>query len=142
MPDGVRLNRELSIIEVKSYGVVTRDDISNSIRLIQEIQEETGVSKLLVDTTEQEALPDAIEILKFFRFIRVKSKPPCWLTSRRLPPKTWNSSKRWRVTAENWYAFTTIANWHCSGWLNRKPGSPPWPPCVPGLTDRRSGCRY
>lgn len=66
MPDEVRLNRELSIIEVKSYGVVTRDDISNSIRLIQEIQEETGVSKLLVDTTEQEALPDAIEIFEIF----------------------------------------------------------------------------
>ena len=66
MPDEVRLNRELDIIEVESFGVVTREDISGSIQQIQRIQEETGVNRLLVDTTRQKTLPDAIEIFEIF----------------------------------------------------------------------------
>lgn len=66
MPDEVRFNREQNVIEVKSYGVVTKADISNSIKLIQQIQQETGVDKLLVDTTGQESLPNAIEIFEIF----------------------------------------------------------------------------
>lgn len=66
MPDKVRLNEELDIIEVHSYGEVTGDDISSSIRQIREIQQASGVSRLLVDTTQQESLPSVFEILEIF----------------------------------------------------------------------------
>ena len=66
MPDKVGFNRALNIIEVDSYGVVTKDDISSSIEKIQQIQEETDVGKLLVDTTGQGTLPSTIEIFEIF----------------------------------------------------------------------------
>ena len=66
MPDEVRFNQELNLIEVKSFGVVTKNDILDSIEKIQQIQEDTGVNKLLVDTTAQETLPNPIEIFEIF----------------------------------------------------------------------------
>ena len=66
MPDKVLLNEELEIIEVQSYGEVTGVDISNSIRQIVEIQRDSDIDKLLVDTTRQETLPSPIEIVKIF----------------------------------------------------------------------------
>jgi hypothetical protein len=66
MPDEVRLNGEIGIIEVESHGVVTKEDITSSIRQIQQIQEETGISRLLVDTTRQDILPGPIEIFEIF----------------------------------------------------------------------------
>ena len=66
MPDKVVYNRELGVIEVDSYGVVTRDDISGSIEKIQQIQREQGVNRLLVDTTRQDQIPNSIDILEIF----------------------------------------------------------------------------
>ena len=66
MPDEVRYNQELKIIEVESYGDVTRDDILGSIEKIKRIQTDTGVDKLLVDTTRQEKLPDSVDIFEIF----------------------------------------------------------------------------
>ena len=66
MPDEVRFNQELNLIEVRSFGVVTKSDIVGSIEKIRQIQEDTGVNRLLVDTTAQETLPNPIEIFEIF----------------------------------------------------------------------------
>ena len=66
MPDKVSFNKELEIIEVESFGEVTGLDISNSIQQIKEIQQDSGVDRLLVDTTRQQTLPSPIEIVEIF----------------------------------------------------------------------------
>lgn len=66
MPDRVELNAALGIIEIESFGVVTKADILDSIEKIKQIQEDTGVENLLVDTTGQETLPNPIEIFEIF----------------------------------------------------------------------------
>lgn len=66
MPDKVRLNEEAEIIEVQSYGDITAADLSKSIQQILEIQQTSGVDRLLVDTTQQESLPSTIEIVEIF----------------------------------------------------------------------------
>lgn len=66
MPDRVQFNKALGIIEVESFGVVTKADIKDSIEQIQQLQEEHDVSLLLVDTTRQDTIPNPIEIFEIF----------------------------------------------------------------------------
>ncbi len=66
MPDTVRLNEEDGIITVESYGLVSEEDIEKSIEKIHQIQSETGINKILVDTTRQESMPDTIGIFRIF----------------------------------------------------------------------------
>lgn len=66
MPDEVIVDQALGIIKVRSFGVVTRDDIAGSIEQILQIQEETGFDRLLVDTTEQQVMPDPVDIFELF----------------------------------------------------------------------------
>ncbi len=66
MPDTVAFNPSLEIIEVQSFGVVTKADILDSIDRIQQLQEKHRTERLLVDTRRQESLPNPIEIFEIF----------------------------------------------------------------------------
>ena len=64
MPSSVKLNKAGDVIEIQSYGVVTKENIAESITKIKELNANTTVSKILVDTTKQEKLPDAFKLLE------------------------------------------------------------------------------
>ena len=66
MPDKVELNKDLGIIEITSFGIVSSGDIMDSINKIMKIFKETGVHKVLVDTTTQEKMPGTVGIFKLF----------------------------------------------------------------------------
>ena len=66
MPEEVKLNKEEGIIEVSSYGVVTKQDIINSVDIVLKINRDTGIDKVLVDTREQTLMPSSIEIVELF----------------------------------------------------------------------------
>lgn len=69
MPDIVTINEELSLIEVKSFGIVSADDIYDSLKKAKSAMLETGISKLLVDTTEQKQMPGTVNIFQIFSTI-------------------------------------------------------------------------
>ena len=52
MPDKIRVNDARGIIEVQSYGEVTKKDIAESISKIQQILKTKGINEILVDTTK------------------------------------------------------------------------------------------
>ena len=66
MPDRVHVNEELGIIEVESYGVVSKDDIAQSIAEARQILEERELRRILVDTTNQQAMLDTTSIFELF----------------------------------------------------------------------------
>ena len=66
MPDRIRLNQELDIIELQSFGDTTGVEIANSIQQILEIRQASGVNRLLVDTTQLESMPSTIDLLEIF----------------------------------------------------------------------------
>ena len=64
MPETVSLNDELGIIEVRSFGDVTVEDIEDSFREIKRVREESGVGKVLVDASEQTSMPGTADSFK------------------------------------------------------------------------------
>jgi hypothetical protein len=66
MPDTIRVNEELGIIEIESHGVVSKDDIAASFEKLREILREKDIHKILVDTTKQEMMPTTGEIYELF----------------------------------------------------------------------------
>ena len=81
MPENITINKELGIIEVHSYGDVTRDDLDLSLVTVKQIEKDTGIRMVLVDTTEQETMPSIMDIFGFaeklpaiFRFAAVVSE--------------------------------------------------------------------
>jgi hypothetical protein len=66
MPDKIQVNEDLGIIEVESFGNVSRDDISQSIAKVRELFVEKGLSKILVDTRKQDEVPDTMDIFELF----------------------------------------------------------------------------
>ena len=66
MPEEVKLNEEEGVIEVSSHGVVTKQDIADSVDIISEIKRNKGINKVLVDTREQTSMPNTIEIVELF----------------------------------------------------------------------------
>ena len=66
MPDKIRVNEELGIIEVQSYGMVSKEDIAESITQVRHIFDTKGLNKVLVDTTRQETMPSTVGIYDLF----------------------------------------------------------------------------
>ena len=66
MPDKVQVNKDQKFILVQSYGVVTREDIAESIASVREIFDNEGINKVLVDTTGQEKMPNTIDTYELF----------------------------------------------------------------------------
>jgi hypothetical protein len=65
MPEKVSVNTELGMIEVESYGVVTREDLSRSLEQVEARAKETGMHKVLVYTPKAEQLPAYLELDDF-----------------------------------------------------------------------------
>jgi predicted metal-binding protein len=60
---------------------VTQEDLDSSVSKVKQIEEDTGIRTVLVDTTEQETMPSTINIFDFvlklpraFRFAVVVSE--------------------------------------------------------------------
>lgn len=66
MPEKITLNEQRGIIEVSSYGVVTKQEIMNTVDAALKITRGRGINKVLVDTREQTAMPDSSEIVEIF----------------------------------------------------------------------------
>jgi len=62
MPENVKINKELGIIEVNSFGEVLKDDIISSFVSVEKISIETEIFKVLVDTREVTSFPKTIDI--------------------------------------------------------------------------------
>ena len=67
MPDEIRVDEELGIIEVRSYGEVSKEDIAKSIAEVRHIFATKGIDKIFVDTTKQENMPGTVQIYDLFR---------------------------------------------------------------------------
>ena len=65
MPEEVFINKELGIIEVRSCGIVTREDLSCVLEPIETLSKETGINKVLVDTSEEKQLPAILDLDDF-----------------------------------------------------------------------------
>ena len=65
MPQKVSVNTELGMIEVESYGVVTREDLTRSLEQVETRTKETGMHKVLVYTPKAEQLPSYLELDDF-----------------------------------------------------------------------------
>jgi hypothetical protein len=62
MPETVTLNEELGIIEVRSYGIVSANDMASSIESVKKISKKTGIDRVLVDASDLQAMPDTVDI--------------------------------------------------------------------------------
>jgi hypothetical protein len=65
MPEEVFVNRDLGVIEVRSFGAVSREDLAGSVEQIETLSKETGFSKVLVDISEEEELPNVLDLDDF-----------------------------------------------------------------------------
>ena len=71
MPESITINKDLGIIEVHSYGDVTREDLDLLLATVNKIGEDIGIRMVLVDTTEQKTMPSFSNIFDF-----VEKLPP------------------------------------------------------------------
>jgi len=66
MPDELYVDEATNIIKVRSYGIVSRDDIAASMDRTRQIMEQKGISKALVDTRDQEKMPGTFDVFQLF----------------------------------------------------------------------------
>jgi len=66
MPEKVTPNEAHGIIEVSSYGVVTKQDIMNTVDIALKVTREEGINKVLVDTRRQTVMPNSSEVTEMF----------------------------------------------------------------------------
>ncbi len=64
MPETVTLNEKLGVIEVRTFGDVTTEDIANAEREVERIQGETGIDKVLADSSGQASLPETTDMFQ------------------------------------------------------------------------------
>lgn len=66
MPDIVKLNKKSNIIEIESIDVVSKEDIENSFKKMEELYKKHNANKILVDTTKQKQLPTITDLINIF----------------------------------------------------------------------------
>jgi len=66
MPDEFTINEDLDLMEIYSHGIVSAEDIENSINKAKKVLLESGINKLIVDTTTQEKMPGTVSIFTIF----------------------------------------------------------------------------
>lgn len=66
MPDELYVDDATNIIKVRSYGIVSRDDIAASMEKTRQIIEQRGIYKALVDTRDQEKMPSTFDVFQLF----------------------------------------------------------------------------
>ena len=67
MTDVIHIRSESNLIEVESFGLVTAESIESSISEVIRIYSESGISKILVNTTAQKMMPEHKDIFRIFR---------------------------------------------------------------------------
>lgn len=65
MPERVTIREDLQIIQVDSYGDVTEEDLKGSLDEVMRVHGETGISKVLVDATQETSLPQTFPLFEF-----------------------------------------------------------------------------
>ena len=80
MPEKVTLNEQNGIIEVASYGVVTKQEIMDSIDIVMKIHREKGIDKVLVDSRQQTRMPNTMEIIELFSKFPDNLKVAVWVS--------------------------------------------------------------
>ncbi len=65
MPVELFVNKDLGVIDVRSYGVVTREDLFSSLESAKMLVNETNINKVLVDTSEERELPNLLDLDDF-----------------------------------------------------------------------------
>ena len=75
MTGELKVNRGLEIIELRSYGAVSREEVIESMNKINQLSEETGIKLLLVDSRQVDAMPSTVDQFeltsKFPRFLKM-----------------------------------------------------------------------
>ena len=62
MPETVEINKDLNIIEVRSFGDVAFEHMAESIKKVKEYHEKSGINKVLVDTSDLTSMPPISDI--------------------------------------------------------------------------------
>jgi len=65
MPETVSVREEQGIIEVRSYGRVSIEDMVRSRKTVDRIYQERGYTKLLIDAREELQLPSTVDLFMF-----------------------------------------------------------------------------
>lgn len=65
MPEEVTVRKDLQIIQVKSYGDITKEDFETTLDAILRIRQDKGLTKVLVDATKVTAYPSMASIFDF-----------------------------------------------------------------------------
>jgi hypothetical protein len=74
MPETTTVNREIGLIEVDSFGVVTIADWEKTFAEILEINRIHGFDKVLVDTSRQVSIPETFTIFEFGQLLSNQSR--------------------------------------------------------------------
>ena len=64
MPEEIMVDEDLKIIKIIAVGEVTAEDQSRMTGLIEEIANERGIFKLLVDGTKATSFPDTVTLFQ------------------------------------------------------------------------------
>lgn len=59
MPETITVDHETGLIEVRSFGVVTADDLRASVEEVRRLRDLHGIAEVLVDVSEERSLADA-----------------------------------------------------------------------------------
>ncbi len=62
MPVEVLANKDIGVIEVRSYGVLTREDLFSAVESTKMLVIETKTNKVLVNTSEEKELPNILDL--------------------------------------------------------------------------------
>lgn len=65
MPETVRLREDLGIVEVRSYGRVTVEDLILSREAVAELCQTHAITRVLVDAREETLMPSTAALLEF-----------------------------------------------------------------------------
>ena len=76
MPGDVKVNSDIQIIEVRSYGNVTEEDLRWQLSETQRLSDESGIRRVLIDATEEERLPSTMEFFEFMSTLPSRTPHP------------------------------------------------------------------
>lgn len=65
MPETVTIREKLKLIHVESSGDIGVDDLRGSLAEILKFHQERGFTRVLVDATKQESMPETMPVFEF-----------------------------------------------------------------------------
>jgi hypothetical protein len=65
VPEDIRVNKELGVIEIDSHNKVSYEDGLSSLAMLQELLGKSGIRKVLADTRKQDFQPSTMNIYDF-----------------------------------------------------------------------------